>query len=71
MKMIFSRVGWTHFHKITPTNLKRVFHYWGLFVTLKGMQLLINKPYTLIKKYNFKKSPKDIKSLNLPKKHIY
>jgi hypothetical protein len=19
------RVGWTHFHKITPTNLKRVF----------------------------------------------
>jgi hypothetical protein len=55
MKLIFSKatfdlkVGWTHFHKITPTNLKRVFHYWGLFVTLKGVQLQINKPYTLIK----------------------
>jgi hypothetical protein len=54
MKVIFSkaifdlRVGRAHFHKITPTNLKRVFRYLGLFVKLKGIQLLINKPYTLI-----------------------
>jgi hypothetical protein len=35
-------VGWTHYHKTTPTNPKRVFGYGGLFVTLKGMQLFIN-----------------------------
>jgi hypothetical protein len=50
MQVIFSnamiglRVGWTHFHKTTPTNPKRVFGYGGLFVTLKEIQLFINKP---------------------------
>jgi hypothetical protein len=42
--MIGLKVGSTHFHKTTPTNLKRVFGCGGLFVTLKDMQLLINKP---------------------------
>jgi hypothetical protein len=27
-------VGWIHFHKITPTDSKKVFGYGGLFVTL-------------------------------------
>jgi hypothetical protein len=40
-------VSGTLVHKRTPTNLKRVFSYVDFFVTLKGMQLLINKPSTL------------------------
>jgi hypothetical protein len=35
-------VGWTQYHKTTPTNPRRVFGYGDLFVTLKGMQLFIN-----------------------------
>jgi hypothetical protein len=42
--MIGLRMGWTHFHKTTPTNPKRAFGYGGLFVTLKDIQKLINKP---------------------------
>jgi hypothetical protein len=37
-------VGWTHLHKKTPTNSKRVFGHGGLFVMLKDMQLFISKP---------------------------
>jgi hypothetical protein len=50
MQVIFSnaiivlKVSWTHFHKTTPTNPKKMFGYGGLFVTLKDMQLLVNKP---------------------------
>jgi hypothetical protein len=49
MKATFSNlmfglgVGWTHFHTTTSTFSKSTFGYGGLFVTLKGMQLLINK----------------------------
>jgi len=38
------KVGWTHFHKTTPTNPKMVFDYGAMFVTSKDIQLLINKP---------------------------
>jgi hypothetical protein len=37
------RVGWTHFHKTTQTNPKRVFGHGGLFAILKDMQLFISK----------------------------
>jgi hypothetical protein len=44
-KEIFGlRVGWIYFHKIPLTNPKKVISYWGLFLTLKGIQLFINKP---------------------------
>jgi hypothetical protein len=49
MKATFSKimfglgVGWIHFHTTTSTYSTSTFGYWGLFVTLKGMQLLINK----------------------------
>jgi hypothetical protein len=36
--------SWNHFRKTIPTYPKMVFGYGGLFVTLKGMQLVINKP---------------------------
>jgi hypothetical protein len=42
--MIGLRVGWTHFHKTTPTNPKMVFDYGAMFVTSKDIQLLKNKP---------------------------
>jgi hypothetical protein len=46
MQMIFPKamfdleVGWIHFHKTTPTNLKRMFGYGDWFVTLKNLLLL-------------------------------
>jgi hypothetical protein len=49
MKATFSNlmfglgVGWTHFHTTTSTFSKSTFGYGGLFVTLKGMELFINK----------------------------
>jgi hypothetical protein len=43
MQMIFPKamfdleLGWIHFHKTTPTNLKRMFGYGDWFVTLKNL----------------------------------
>ncbi len=34
---VWFKGGLDHFHKTTPTQTKRMFGYWGLFVRLMGM----------------------------------